>query len=237
MALTIVNNYPLANETEVVLKASIDIEFSEAVATGTITETTFVVYSEGDTLFKEAGGALGVNPTVYGDRDYIDGTYSFSVDKKTVSFIPTSPFSPNTVYTVILAGYDLVSTNIDYIRSETLTERLESTTTWSFTTGQLSLTAPPKVSEPIDFDDLIEELIEETETPSGQLIVSPDNGSFNVALVDDVLFTFTTPSGIDESSISYRVYLTDLADPLKTKIEIPSTYEVSNGRVLKIKFA
>lgn len=235
MALTIISNYPLADETEVVLKASIEIEFSEAVATGTVNENTFAVYSEGDTIFKEAGGALSVTPTTYGDRDYVDGTFSFS--GSTVTFIPTKPFVPNTVYTVVLAGYDLVTSNIQYIRSATLTERLESTTTWSFTTGQLSLTAPPSVSTPIDFDDLIEELIEETETPSGQVIVSPDNGSFNVSIIDDVLFTFTTPSGIDESSIDYKVYLVDLADPLKTKIEIPSTYEVLNGRVLKIKFA
>lgn len=237
MALTIVTNYPLANETEVVLKASIEVEFSEAVATGTVNESTFVVYSEGDTVFKEAGGGLSLTPTVYSDRDVVEGTLSFSADKKTVIFTPTNPFSPNTLYTVILAGYDLVTTNIQYIRSETLTDRLESTTTWTFTTGQLSLTSPPSVSTPIDFDDLIDELIEETETISGQVVVSPDNGSFNVSIVDDVLFTFTAPSGIDESSISYRVYLVDLADPLKTKIEIPSTYEVSNGRILKIKFA
>lgn len=242
MAITIISNYPAANSTDIVLQSTITVTFSEAVSTGYVDSNTFVVYSVGDTIIKDAGGALpkGTDThTKYAETDYVEGTFTFASGDTAVIFSPSKPLRPNTQYTVMVAGYDTGQKNSSrYIRA-LAGSYLAKTVRWKFTTGELMLETPPNASTEVTFDEILAQLGDDYVDSNSQLYtVSPTNDGINFVLVDDVLFTYTfTKDIVTPSGDLCTVTVFDIDNPAATEIELPTTYEVAdNGRTLKIKF-
>lgn len=244
MAINLINNTPPASSTDVVLQTNIVLTFDNSVISGSVTDDTFVIYSEGQTRFRDVDQALPYdsdNSYNYTDYNYLEGRIEFSDDCTVVTFVPEKVLTTNTTYTVMVAGYDTGATDGKYVRSQD-SSYLTTTYKWTFTTGVLNVSAPPAVSEEINYDELIREFSDITGTdittlPSGQAVCSPSNGSFNVRLVNDTLFTFTSPSDIDITTVEPTVYLVSIEDPLKEKYQLPCYYELDGTRILKIKFA
>lgn len=243
MAVTVVSNLPASNETDVILMTTIQAVFSAAVTSGSVNADTFVVYSTGTTVFKEAGGSLSKNSDLYkyADTDYVEGTYTYLSGSAAsgflnVTFTPTKPLKPNVEYTVILTGYDQGTKNANkYIRTVG-GDYLSRTVKWKFTTGELMVDEPPSRSTEISYLDMLAEIgLAEEQAANATYVVSPAAESVNVTLVDDTLFTFTFNDHI-VTPVTFKVTVKNLDDPLREEIEIPATYEVENGNILRIKF-
>ena len=96
MAVTVVSNYPASNEENVILMTTIRVVFSAPITSGSVGVDTFVVYSQGTTVYKEADGTLGKSPDPYRytDTDYVEGLYTFSSGSAASGFLAVT-FTPN----------------------------------------------------------------------------------------------------------------------------------------------
>lgn len=248
MAIVILSNAPVANDTQVVLQTAITVAFSTPIPTAYVNSDTFVLYTDGTVVYKETGGQLGKanDPYKYTDVEYVKGSFTCSSGDAVSgycvhTFTPTKPLKANMKYTVIVAGKDTGAKNGNkYIKSLGGVDWLEKTVRWTFNTGELSVATPPDISQNITFEEFINEigLVDDSPGSIPNVVVSPKPNSVHVAMIDDVLYTITSKGLPISDNVSYSVFLTSIDDPLSKKIELPTTYEVlEDGRVLKIKFA
>ncbi len=239
MSLTIVSNSPADGAVDVVLRTKITITFSEAVLPASINDDTVVVYSAGSTVYRDIGGSLPYDADSvsdsYLDTDFVEGT--LTVTGAIVEFTPDKPFKTNTVYTILVAGFDTSIEDYKYVEA-TGGDFLSETVRWSFTTGQLDIATPPDSAVPIDYDSLIEaisELEDSSVSSTATVSVSPTNGSYGTIIVNDTLFTFTFDNDVDLSSVDASVYVTDYDDPQRRQYSIPVKFELEGTKILRVK--
>lgn len=240
MALVVSSNIPSGNAIDVLLNTCVEITFNQAVVTGSVSSNTFVVYSQGTNTYRDARGTIIRQPGSLGgsaDLDYVAGKIRFSNSNTTATFIPDEPFRPNVSYTVLLAGKDGSTRAEKKYISAVMGDYLVRSVKFSFTTGTSIADDAPVISHEIDYDDVLyqvgiapTDLLEKPE-------IFPTDGSVNVQMVNDVLFTITSYNEIDTSTLSYNLYFVDMEDGQRKKLGVPTTYETEGGRILKIKFA
>ncbi|MFZ3151909.1 MAG: Ig-like domain-containing protein [Anaerolineaceae bacterium] len=116
-APTVLSTVPTSDATGVSPYKPVSVTFSKAMDAGTLNSTNF-------TIIKDAGAAA------------VDGAVSYDADSHTAVFTPTAPLEAGTLYTATLNTSILDRYGIP----------LAAAYSWSFTSGDLDITAPTIVN-------------------------------------------------------------------------------------------
>jgi hypothetical protein len=190
-APTVLSVAPLNLATGVVLGTNIVVTFDQAIDTTTVNESTFSLTGPGQTGILTPDQFIAATPDVLTGREYITGTFVFSVDgggRTVVTFNPVKSLRPNQTYTVLLAGSAGAITG-DIIKN--LSGQVMATSyQWTFTTGILDVTTPP-VASPLPDDS--------PEIDPTQIVVLPRPSIGNdLSQVIDIVF----PGNVDSASFN-----------------------------------
>lgn len=189
-APTVISSSPASGALDIVLGAKIVIGFSALMDTTTINDTTFSLTGPGQTSIIVPQSLIVANPKLRNGREYIEGTFAFTVGTNgftTVTFTPSVPLRPNVVYTLLLVGPgQLTSDSIKDTAGVSLAYNYQ----WSFTTGDLNLAIPPAQS-PLPLLSI--------PLPPGAIRVNQKIWSVGNDLSQVITFTF--PSAIDTTSV------------------------------------
>lgn len=209
-APTVVSVSPQANATDVVLGAPIVVTFDQPIDQSTVSDASFSLQGPGQTQILDPEQMLASSPSTATGREYITGTFVFTVDvqnRSVVTFTPSKPMRPNQTYSVlILGGSALLSSN--GVKALDGTPMVNSFT-WSFSTGILNLSAPPPSSPLLDEVPFINPAT--IKVIPRQLI----NQNIDVGWTFDIIF----PSAIDQNSFSVSDILLSL-EPVMGSLDV-----------------
>lgn len=211
-APNIISSSPSNGQTDVVLGAKIIVGFDQLMDTTTINAATVSITGPGQTSVIAPGEFIAATPRPVTGREYIDGTFAFTVDgsgNTIATFTPTVPFRPNVTYSILIIGVGQVSTAS--VNNSTGTP-LSTSYGWSFTTGNLNLSVPPAQSP---LPSLVLPL-----DPS-QISISQNMWAVGNDLSQEI--TITLPSAIDPASINVSQILLSLEPILNDPfVQVPS---------------
>jgi hypothetical protein len=136
---------PNVNAVDVVLGISIVVTFDSLMDTTTINSKTFSLTGPSSSQILTPNQLIQSDPdSIMGRPDLISGSYAFTTDSNNhtvFTFTPSTPFNPNSIYTVLLVGSGalLIGSTINDINGNALSSNYR----WSFTTGVLNTKVPP----------------------------------------------------------------------------------------------
>lgn len=152
-APNVVTVSPAPNAAGVVLGIPITVTFDSLVDHTTLSTATFAVTCPSTAQIVTPDQYLVSQPATVQGVQYVTGTYTAtdalnasSVMVTTLTFTPSTPLQPNTVYTLLLLGADGAFTTATVKAADG--SPLASSYQWVFTTGDLNLPTPP-VQSPI----------------------------------------------------------------------------------------
>jgi hypothetical protein len=230
-APTVVAVTPIANSTDVVLGAPIVVTFDQLIDITTVSDATFSLQGPGQTQILDPSQILLSAPDIATGREYITGTFVFTVDgqnRSVVTFTPGKPLRPNLQYTVLILGGSGLITAVGVKAADG--SAMASSFTWSFSTGVLNLSAPPPSSPLLDDIPFIDPAT--IKIVPRQLI----NQNIDAGWVLDIVF----PSTIDQNSFQLSDLLLSL-EPVLGSLDIvvpanlqPTVTFPTLGNILRI---
>jgi Bacterial Ig-like domain len=139
---------PANNAQGVVLGQSVTVVFDSLIDHSTLTPATVSVTFPSGAEVLTPDAYIALTPKTLTGTAYVDGTLSITDadTATTLTFTPSLPLRPNTLYTVFLLGGDAQFSPAAI--KDTDGNPLAASYQWTFTTGSLNLPAPP-VSSPL----------------------------------------------------------------------------------------
>lgn len=154
MAAPVVQSVTPTNQaTDVVLGTQITVLFSTQMNYTTISDSTFSLTGPGQTQVVTPDSLIADDPQPITGREYITGRFSFSeipisggggATQTLLTFNPSKPLRPEVTYTVLILGSGNALTS-DAV-ADNNGNKMVTSYTWTFSTGQLNLTIPPPLS-------------------------------------------------------------------------------------------
>lgn len=196
---------PSNGTNDVILGSSIVVTFDQVINTATVNTATFSVTGPSQTQILTPQQLIVANPNISTGREYVTGTFNFTVNtnnQSVVTFLPSVPFQPNETYTVLLvgAGSILISQSIQNPGGENLASNYQ----WSFSVGNLNTVTPPiQAPLPPQYSYIDPNSIRITPTTS-----------LNQGINAGYTYTITFPANIDISSFDANNILVSLSQIL-----------------------